>query len=89
MLHTVQVNEIVKTMLEHAKIKRREMNATLLRVSLAVYLYSHRKDGKHFHLASIQAIMGQKNRADTEKMIGFHAKEYVVINDVFLNEDFD
>ena len=89
MLHTVMVNELVKTMLEYAKIKRREMNATLLRVSLAVYLYNHRKDGKHFHLSAIQAIMGHKNRADTEKMIGFHAKQYVSINDAFLEENFE
>lgn len=89
MLNTIQVNDIVKTMLEHAKIKRREMNATLLRVSLAVYLYNHRTGGKHFPLTAIQAIMGQKNRADTERMIGFHAKQYVMINDVFLEENFE
>ncbi len=89
MLSTTQVNELVKTMLKYAKIERKEMNATLLRVSLAVYLYNHRKDGKHFHLSAIQAIMGHKNRADTEKMIGFHAKKYAVISDVFLDDDFD
>ena len=89
MLDTKQVNEIVKTMLKIAKIERREMNATLLRVSLAVYLYNHRKDGKQFHLSAIQQIMGHKNRADTENMIGFHAKEYVEFSDVFLDEGFE
>ena len=88
MLDTKKVNEIVKTMLRAAKIERREMNATLLRVSLAVYLYNYRKDGKQFSLASIQQIMGHKNRSDTENMIGFHAKECVNISDVFLEEEF-
>lgn len=88
MLDTKKVNEIVKTMLKVAKIERKEMNATLLRVSLAVYLYNYRKDGKQFPLSSIQQIMGHKNRIDTENMIGFHAKECVNISDVFLDEDF-
>lgn len=89
MLNTKQVNEIVKTMLKDAKIERREMNATLLRVSLAVFLYNYRKDGKQFPLSAIQQIMGHKNRADTENMIGFHAKDCVEITDVFLSENFD
>lgn len=89
MLDTKQVNEIVKTMLKLAKIERREMNATLLRVSLAVFLHNHRKDGRQFHLSAIQQIMGHKNRADTENMIGFYAKEYTEFSDVFLEEDFE
>lgn len=88
-LTTSQVNELVKAMLIKAKIERRELNATLLRVSLAVFLYNYRKDGKQFHLTSIQKILGQNNRAETENMIGFHAKEYAQINDVFLDENFD
>lgn len=88
MLDTKKVNEIVKLMLKAAKIERKEMNATLLRVSLAVYLYNYRKDGKQFPLSAIQQIMGHKNRIDTENMIGFHAKECVNMSDVFLGEDF-
>lgn len=83
MLDTKKVNEIVKLMLKAAKIERKEMNATLLRVSLAVYLYNYRKDGKQFPLSAIQQIMGHKNRVDTENMIGFHSKECVKISDVF------
>jgi integrase len=83
-----QINEIVKSLLEFASIKRRDMNATLLRVSFAVYLYNSRENNLQYNITTIQHLLGHSNRADTENMIGFHDKKYASISDVFDKEDF-
>lgn len=82
-LSNPQVNELVKSMLSKAKIKKSILNATLLRVSFAVFLYNYRVNNMQYHISAIQKILGHTRREHTEKMIGFFSKDYTDTKSLF------
>jgi len=82
-LSNSQVNALVKSMLFKAKIEKPILNATLLRVSFAVFLYNCRVNNMQYHISAIQKILGHTRREQTEKMIGFFSKDYTEIQSLF------
>lgn len=82
-LSNPQVNDLIKSMLVKAKIKKTILNSTLLRVSFAVFLYNYRVDNMQYHISAIQKILGQSRREHTEKMIGFFSKNYTNTEHLF------
>jgi len=77
------IEQLVKNLLLHSNIKRRESDSEMLRTSLAVYLYNNREKGSQIVLNTIQKILGFNRLIAVKEMIGFHDEELSTVTNIF------